>query len=157
MKCEKCKATDINANNTVKNLDGTTYCLKCYKEICEGLRKGVFTNGEYNGHIDTVNTLNSYMKGIMLNTKKYCMDNMLLKRKDYYAVLDKIIKREEEYCLHMFGKERGALSDNETIELFLYSSKRVPTGVSSINGHKYALDFEERYGGGLYCKNILGL
>ena len=117
--CTKCGKMMNDTNRIVRNLDHEPFCIYCYSEISEHLKKGAFSKEESDGAIEDIKSLNFLFHHLINQVKQTIKDS----GKGSNAYLKALIDGERSYCLAHFNKYRSTLSLSEVYEMMLSSSK----------------------------------
>ena len=149
MNCKHCKKGSIKENQRFKNLSSTIFCIDCYKEVCEYLHKGVFTDDEYDTYLGKYIELKTSYARLMLALKKKCIDKGLNKNRGYMGLTKKLIEAEEEYCVEELNKIRKTIDIDDFINMARAGRERLGDSGTSINNSSFGFDMEN-----LYIKNL---
>lgn len=155
MNCKHCKKGSIKDNQRFNNLDGTMFCMDCYKEVAEYTKKGAFSDLEYDEYLGKYIELKTAFSTLMLSLKRKCLDDGLVKSKDYMGLLNSLIEAEKEYCLEELSKDRKTISFDDFIVMAFRMSASFPDSVTPIHNNKFGLEMENVYTKGMSLYPLL--
>ena len=106
----------------MKNTDRTVFCIECYEEICEYLKKGVFGDEESDKAIKSLKASNLAFRELMKRIKGAIKNG----GKNNTSYVKAIVNDEEQFCLTHWKKTRSCLSVDEQREMMISSFKCLP-------------------------------